>query len=138
MFERSSEPVRKNGGDADFLTGRQFTIFEVHSYPVKDPTERLSRLSSMAGIFPRARVGNAAQNFGGKISHHRRAGREGIFIVDAEDKLIFANNFLAGMLGLIPERSSGVQSTIFWERMPGSWSRPNWSAGAMACRIPTN
>ena len=57
----------------------------------------------MAGIFPFAR----ALEMQLKTSEEKyrtivELAREGIFIVDAEDKLTFANEFLAGMLGSDP------------------------------------
>lgn len=75
-------------------------FFEVQAYPVKDGTGAVVQaIEHGRDISARKSLEIQLKTSEEKYRTIVELAREGIFIIDAEDKLTFANNFLAGMLG---------------------------------------
>jgi PAS domain S-box-containing protein len=75
-------------------------VFEVHSYPVKDAKGvTVQAIEHGRDISLRKNLETQLKTSEEKYRTIVELAREGIFIIDAEDKLTFANEFLAGMLG---------------------------------------
>jgi PAS domain S-box-containing protein len=75
-------------------------VFEVHSYPVKDANGAvIQAIEHGRDISPRKDLETRLKTSEEKYRTIVELAREGIFIVDAEDKLTFANEFMVGLLG---------------------------------------
>ena len=90
--------------------------FEVHAYPVKDASgATVQAIEHGRDISQRKSLEMQLKTSEEKYRTIVELAREGIFIVDAEDKLTFANGFLAGMLGYDgSKRLSGGRFLISW------------------------